>query len=456
MIKGNDLGKDSILRLVINLAIPAMIAQLVNVLYSIIDRMYIGHIPEIGNIALAGIGVCGPIVTLLSSFGTLVGIGGSILVAMSMGEGDNKKAEDILANSFLLLIIFSGVLTIVFLILKEKLIIWFGASDVTFQYANTYLTIYTAGTFFALMALGLNYFINCQGFAFAGMCTVVIGAISNIILDAVFIFGFNLGVAGAAYATVIAQMISFIFAIAFMYNRKVKIKIKFRNYSLGIIKKILSIGMSPFIILATDSFIIIAMNSVLQRYGGPEQGDFLVSCVTIVQSYFLLITGPLIGISGGTQALISYNYGAGDSKRVKKSERFILLIALIFTTSMFLISQFLPQVFIRLFTDVPDYIEFCTWGIKVFTLGVIPMAFQYVFVDGLTALGRVKTALTLSLTRKGLYVVSTLMLPIIYSATSAFYAQPIADITSATITTVVFLLIFNKHLQKRVEKIQNT
>jgi len=218
MKKVNDLRHDSIRSLVIRLAIPSMIAQLVNVLYSIIDRMYIGNIPEVGDVALAGAGVCGPIVTLLSSFGTLVGLGGSILMAMRLGEKKKKEAEQILSNSFLLLVLFSLTLTVFFLLIKDYLLIQFGASEVTFTYANTYMTIYTLGTFFALLSIGLNYFITCQGFSLISMSTVLIGAVTNIILDFVFIFIFHTGIAGAAWATVIAQMLSCAFAISFLFG----------------------------------------------------------------------------------------------------------------------------------------------------------------------------------------------------------------------------------------------
>ena len=225
MKRANDLGRDPILSLVFRLTIPAMLAQLINVLYSIIDRMFIGHIPEVGDIALAGVGVCGPIVTLLSSFGTLVGIGGSIMMATTMGRGDNEGAKKILANSFLLLVIFSGSLTTIFLLTKQQMIYMFGGSPVTFEYANTYLTIYTLGTFFALMALGLNYFINCQGFSVNGMITVVIGAVSNIILDAVFVLILGWGVAGAAWATVISQFFSCMYTLVFLFGHRVPVRI---------------------------------------------------------------------------------------------------------------------------------------------------------------------------------------------------------------------------------------
>ena len=447
-----DLGKDRIPILVLKLAIPSMIAQFVTVLYSIIDRMFIGNIKEIGDAALAGVGVCGPIVTLLTSFGTLIGLGGSILMSMRMGAGRKKQAESILAHSFAMLVLFSAVLTILFLVSKKYLLNWFGASPVTFPYADAYLTIYTAGTFFALMAFGLNYFITCQGFPAVGMITVLIGAVTNIILDPIFIFLLDMKVAGAAIATVIAQFASCAFAFCFLIGKKVPIRItllKKQSFSPVIVQKILTLGISPFLILATDSVIIIVLNSVLQKFGGPSEGDILITCATIVQSFMMLITGPMLGISSGTQAILSYNYGAKEIKRVKKAEKYILILCLCFTTLMFVLSRIVPQYFIHIFTKDPLQLELCTWGIGVFTLMIIPLSFQYVFVDGFTALGRSKTALFLSLSRKGNYMLFTILLPIFFGARSAFYAQPIADGIAAIMATVGFLLIFNKHLEKR-------
>lgn len=444
-----DLGKDPVSSLVLRLAIPAMIAQFVNVLYSIIDRMYIGHIPKIGALALAGVGVCGPIVTLLLSFGTLVGLGGSILLGIRMGERDLPKARQILSNSFLMLCGFSVILTVAFLFMKDHLLIWFGASEITFPYADTYMTIYTAGTFFALMAAGLNYFINCQGFPVAGMTTVLIGAISNIILDSVFIFLFHMDVAGAAIATVISQMASCTFALLFLFSKKVHVRISFGNYSRRLMLNIIYLGMSPFLILATDSILLIVMNTVLQKYGGPKQGDMLITCATIVQSYMLLITSPMIGISGGTQAIISYNYGARQTQRVKKTVRTNLVLMLMFTTFMFILSRFIPGSFVRLFTSSEEYMDFSVWGIKIFTMMIIPLSFQYVFVDALTALERTKTALSLSVLRKLLYVAGTITLPLFFQASAAFYAEPLSDFVSAVVSTAAFLLIIDRHLKKR-------
>ena len=430
-----------------------MIAQFVNVLYSTVDRMFIGNIREIGDVALAGVGVCGPIVTLLTSFGTLIGLGGSILMAMRMGAGRKKQAENILAHSFLLLVIFSALLTLIFLLVKDYLLNWFGASPATFPYADSYMTIYTIGTFFALMAVGLNYFITCQGFPGAGMMTVIIGALTNIVLDPVFIFGFHMGVAGAAIATVIAQFVSCAFAFRFLTGKKIPIKItllKRKYFSPVIVSRILTLGISPFLILATDSVILIVLNTVLQTYGGPKEGDLLITCATIVQSYMMLITGPMLGISSGTQAILSYNYGAKNIARVKSAEKYILLLCLCFTTIMFLVSRTIPEYFISIFTRDPAQIDLCVWGIRVFTMMIIPLSFQYVFVDGFTALGRSKTALFLSVFRKGDYMLFTMVLPIFFGARSAFYAQPLADGIGAVMSSIAFLLIFKKHLEKRM------
>lgn len=437
-----DLGTTPMKRLVLQLALPSMAAQFVNVLYSIIDRMYIGHISGDGALALAGAGVCGPVVTLLTSFGTLVGIGGSITMGIRLGEKSEKKARQVLANSFLMLCIFSLLLTVSFLLLKDQLLMLFGASD---------------ATFFALMATGLNYFINCQGFPLVGMTTVFIGAIANIILDPVFIFALHMGIAGAAIATVISQFLSCAFAMLFLFGKnpgkKVPIRITFGQYSSRVMKRIIALGFSPFLILATDSLILIIMNAVLQKYGGAEQGDMFITCATIAQSYLLLITSPMIGISGGTQAILSYNYGAKDIRRVKSAEKNILGVMLIFTTLMFFLSRIVPQYFVRLFTTDQTYMNFSVWAIRTYTLMIIPLSFQYVFVDGLTALECPKTGLALSVFRKSLFVLSAVILPQFFSARSAFFAEPVCDGISSVISTITFLLIIEKHLQKRLHAV---
>jgi len=440
----NALGEMPMARLVLKLAGPAMIAQLVSVLYNIVDRMYIGNIPQIGNIALAGVGVCGPIVTLLNSFGPLVGLGGSILLAMHLGEKSEEKAKKVLSNSFLMLISLSIALTIAFLLMKERMLYWFGASDVTFPYADTYLTIYTFGAFFALLGLGLNYFITCQGFSGVGMATILTGSVANIILDPIFIFGFDMGVAGAAVATVLSHIISCTLILLFLFGKKVTTKITFGGYDLQTMGRILKIGFPPFLILASDSVLLIVMNAMLQRYGGALQGDLMITCATISQSYLMLITYPLGGITAGTQGIIAYNYGARNIARVRSAFKHILGLAILFTSTMFVISQVIPQHFVRLYTDLPDYTELSVWAIRVTTLAAVPLSFQYTAVDGLTGMGATKIALCMSAFRKTLYVILTVCLPLAFDAKSVFYAEALAAAASSIFATTLFFLTFNR------------
>lgn len=447
MKKTNDFGRDSIPLLVLKISIPFMFAQFVNVLYSIVDRIYVGNIPVTGADALAGVGVCAPIVTLLSSFGALFGIGGSVLFSVRLGAGDEKNARKVLANSFVLLIIASLALTLLFLITKGWLLNWFGASEVTFPYADTYLTIYTAGTFFALLSTGMNYFITAQGFPLLGMATTLIGAVINIILDPVFIFLLDMDVAGAAMATVLAQMSSCAFVLCTLRRKKMRIRLGIVKPDLQAGKQIVKIGFSPFLIMATDSIIIIALNAVLQYYGGAEYGDTLITAATIVQSYMLLITSPMLGITGGSQPLISFNYGANRPDRIRKTFFWVLMLCVCFTAVMFLISRFMPQYFVRIFTSDPEYAELAVWGIKIFTLMIVPLSFQYVIVDGLTALGMTKISLSLSLLRKGIYFGATCVLPIFFAARSAFYAEPVSDGLAACLSCLVFFFIYRKYLR---------
>lgn len=428
-------------KLVLSLAIPSMIAQFVNVLYSIVDRMFVGQIPEIGNQALAAIGVCGPIVTLLSSFGTLVGIGGSVWLSIRLGQKEHEKASVILYNSFVLLVAISLVLTFIFILLKNNLIVWFGASEQLYGYANTYLTIYTFGTFFALMAIGLNYFITCQGYAKIAMTTVIIGAFTNIGLDFLLVKVMNYGVAGAAVATVIAQVCSGLFAICFLRSKFSTIRIEKKPLDFDVVKRIVRLGFSPFVIIASDSIIIIVMNAVLQHYGGPQRGDILISAITVAQSYFLLITGPLIGITSGTQAIISYNYGAMNANRIKEAFKYILMLAVGFCVLMFIISLCFSNVFVLMFTDDIQTMPIANRAIRIFSSGIIFMAFQYVIVDGITALSNVKVSLGLSMNRKVIYLLATLLLPVFLGVEMTFYAQPIADVLSSLVSIFIFLRV---------------
>lgn len=444
----NDFGNDSVPGLVLRTSIPFMFAQFVNVLYSIVDRIYIGNIPQIGDVSLAGAGICAPVITLLSSFATLIGIGGSVLFSMRLGAKDQEKAKNLLGTSFSMLLVFSAALTILFLLLKAPLLQWFGASKTTFPYANTYMTIYTLGTFFALLSMGMNYFITAQGYPGLGMATTLIGAVVNIVLDPVFIFLLHMNIAGAALATVLAQLSSCVFVLLTLKQKKMPIPLTLAPIRRSTAVRILKMGFSPFLILATDSVIIIALNAVLQHFGGPEYGDTLITCATIVQrSYMLLITSPMLGITEGSQPLISFNMGAGKVERIRKIVLCVLLLCIGFTTFMFLLSRFVPQYFVRIFTQNPEYASLSVWGIQVFTLGVIPLSFQYVFVDALTAMSLTKLSLFLSLLRKSEYFAATCLLPLFFAARMCFYAEPIADTLCFFSSSLAFFLIYKKYLK---------
>lgn len=449
MVMENDLGKDNVWQLVWRIAIPSMLGQFVSVFYSIVDRMYIGNIPNVGDLALAGVGVCGPVVTMVGSVAFLVGIGGSPLMSISMGEKNMDKARKILANCFLMICVLSVLLMVVVLPLRKPMLMLFGASDITYPYADAYFTTYMFGTVFALIANGMNQFVICQGFAKVGMKSVVLGAVLNIVLDPIFIFWLDMGVMGGALATVISQMASAIYVLRFLFSYVVPVRITFGEYDLKIVAKVLSMGFTPFLIIALDNAMIIAMNAVLQQYGGAERGDFLVTCATIVQSFMLVVTMPLGGITGGTQTILGYNYGARQTERVKKAQKYIILLCIAYTSMMFVAARILGPAFVRLFTQDTALAQKAVWAIGVCTLAIIPLGVQYEMVDGFTAIGKVSISLPLSFWRKLVYFVALFALPAIWGADAIFYAEPISDILGPFTTMVVYAFAMNKILQKR-------
>lgn len=449
MSRENNLGTDAMQGLVVRLAIPAMLAQFINVLYSIVDRIFIGNIPKIGEMALAGVGICGPIVTLITSFSIWIGIGGSPLMSIKMGENNRKEAERIMANCFLMMIIMALAITLIIICFKKPLLMLFGASEVTFPYANTYMTIYTIGSLFAILSMGMNTFIICQGYSKIAMISVVIGAICNMILDPVFIFGMDMGVAGAAVATVLAQVVSCIFVLLFLFGSRPPVRITFGGYDKTLMKRILLTGLSPFIIVALDSGLIIAMNMVLQHYGGPGYGDQLVTCHTIAQSFFLMITLPMGGMTGSTQPILGFNYGACQMDRVRSGQKYTLYLCLIFTVVMMIAAHLLSPYFVRLFTHDPQYMDLSVKAIKIMTLMIIPLAVQYTIVDGFTGLSAVKYAISLSMFRKTLYFVCMVVFPLLWGIENVFFAEPFVDLISALVSITVYWKCMGKLLQAR-------
>ncbi|MEG0780835.1 MAG: MATE family efflux transporter [Oscillospiraceae bacterium] len=445
----NDLGRDEIKRLVLRIALPSMLAQFVSVLYSIVDRIYIGNIPGIGTLALAGVGICGPVVTMVGSFAFLVGVGGAPLMSIAMGEKNLEQAKKILANCFLLLCVCSVLVMGLLYPLREPMLRLFGASDTLLPYADIYFSIYLTGTVFALLSLGLNQFIICQGFAKVGMQSVVLGAILNIVLDPIFIFALHLDVAGAAIATVLSQLASCIYVLCFLFRRDIPVRITFRGYSARIMGKVLGLGLTPFVIIAMDNLMIIVMNAVLQQYGGPARGDFLITCATIAQSFMLLVTMPLGGITGGTGTILSYNYGARQASRVRAAQRSIFLLCIAYTALLFVLARTAGPLFIRLFTTDGAVAKQTLWAIGVCTLAIVPMGIQYGIVDGFTALGKMSLSLPLSFFRKTVYFVALFLLPYFFGADMTFYAQPISDVIAPVVTVTVYSIAMGRILRRR-------
>lgn len=440
----NDLGHDPVRSLVLRIAIPSMLAQFVSVLYSIVDRMYIGNIPQVGDLALAGAGICGPIVTMIGSVASLVGMGGSPLMSISMGQKEMQKAKEILSTGFVMLLA-GAVLLLAFLMpVRRQMLLFFGASEVTLPYAMDYYTMYLAGTFFALLSLGLNQFIIAQGFARVGMCSVLLGAVSNIILDPVFIFLFGMGVGGAAAATVLSQLASALFVLRFLRQKDIPVRLSFRGFRWKLMKKILAIGMTPFLIIALDNVMIIVMNMVLQHYGGAGQGDMLITCATIAQSFMLIVTMPLGGISAGTQSILGYNYGAGNMDRVKSAQKYIILLCVLYASLMFLMARLLGESFVSLFTRDAGVAENAFRAIRICTLSIVPLGVQYAIVDGFTGMGKVQISLPLSFFRKGVYFAVLFLAPALWGAGAAFYAETVSDLIPPVVSAVVYFVVMKK------------
>ena len=447
-----NLGKAPVRTLVLQLAIPSMTAQFVNVLYSIIDRMYIGHISENGALALAGAGICGPIVTLLTSFGTLVGIGGSITMGIRMGEKNHKKAEQVLANSFLMLSVFSVLLTVSFLLLKDKLLMLFGASGATFPFANTYLTIYTTGTFFALMATGLNYFINCQGFPLVGMFTVLIGAGCNILSDPIFIFGFHMGIAGAAWATVIGQIVSGIMVILYLRKFKtVDLTLKRLKPHPHYIGRIVSLGMAPFFNQVSMMVVQIVMNNVLIRYGAKSSygSDIPLACAGIITKINMIFFSINIGISQGLQPIISYNYGAKKLDRVREAYLKAAISATIISTVSFICFQLFPRQIIGIFgSESEAYFRFAEKFFRIFLFCTFINGLQPITANFFTAIGKANRGIFLSLTRQVIFLLPLMIiLPIFFGIEGVMFSAPIAD-GFAAVCAITFAVKELKSFQK--------
>ena len=415
-----------------------MFAQFVNVLYSIVDRIYIGNIPVIGGDSLAGAGVCAPIITLLSSFAALIGIGGSVTFSVKLGAGDKKSAQRILANSFSMLLIFSAVLTVVFLLIKDFLLNWFGASEVTFPYANTYLTIYTLGTFFALVSMGMNYFITAQGFPFLGMATTLIGAVVNIVLDPIFIFGLHMGMRGAALATIIGQIVSFCISLRYMFHFKtIRLTKESFHMTRRHIENIFKFGASACFNQIAMTIVQIVLNNTLSHYGAQSVygGDIPLACAGIITKVNMIFMSFVIGISQGIQPIIGFNYGAEKYERVRKSYLLALGTATVLSGIAFFCFKVFPRQIISVFGSGSElYFQFSERYFRIYMFLTLINGIQPVTSNFFNSIGKSQLGVFMSLTRQILFLLPLIVIfPLFMGIDGVMYAGPIADAAAAIV-----------------------
>ncbi|MDU4862806.1 MAG: MATE family efflux transporter [Terrisporobacter othiniensis] len=450
--KSIDLGKGSISKLLYTLAVPTIIGQLVNLLYNVIDRIFIGRMAN-GDIAMAGVGVAMPIILLVSAFAMLFAAGGAPLSAIEMGKQDNDKAEEIMSNCFSMLISGGIILTILFLVFKEPILWAFGASNATIGYGLDYLSIYLIGTIFVQISLGMNLFINTQGFTKIGMFTVIIGAIINIVLDPILIFGFGMGVKGAALATIISQGISAIFVLKFLFGKKsiLKIRKKYLKLNKKLALSIVALGVAPFIMQATESLVLVSLNNQLLKYGG----DLAVGAMTIMSSIMQVIMMPLMGLTQGAQPIISYNFGAKEMDRVKKTFKLLFIICVSYSAVMVSLIMIFPEFFVSIFNNKPELVEITSWAMKIYFVGMCLFGAQIACQQTFLALGQAKTSLIIAMLRKVVLLVPLIfILPMFIEdgLTAVLLAEPIADIIAIISTVIIFGLFYKKTFNNIDEK----
>ncbi len=448
------LGQESIGKLLFKLALPAITAQIINLLYNVVDRIYIGRMEGVGALALTGVGVCLPLIMVNSAFAMLAGSGGAPRASMYLGKGEHKNAQKTLGNALFITLVCASITTLVYVIFGRELLMLVGASENTIGYAYDYLSIYSLGCIFVQITLGLNLFITAQGFAKISMLTVVIGAVLNIILDPIFIFVFDMGVKGAALATIISQFVSALWILRFLTGKKatLKINLKYLKPNAKIILPICALGLSPFIMNITESLLSITFNTSLMRYGG----DLAVGAMAILASVMQIAFLPLIGLTQGAQPIISYNLGAGNLMRVKKAFKLLLISCMAFSFTFFIILQLFPEVFVIIFNSDPELIQFASSALKVYTAGIWILGITIACQNTFLALGNAKSSLFLALLRK-----IFLLIPLIYilpnffedKTFAVFLAEPVADITAGLVTAILFGLQFKKLLNQPTKSV---
>lgn len=444
-----DMGTGSIPKLMVNLAIPAVVAQLINMLYNIVDRIYIGHIPNAGASALTGVGLFLPILMMINAFAMLAGSGGAPRAAIAMGKNDKDGAQKIMGNCFSVLLIFAVILTVSGYAFAPQLLKLFGASDVTLPYALSYARIYMVGTVFVMIVMGMNPFITTQGFAKFSMITTVVGAVCNIILDPILIFGCRMGVQGAAVATVISQAISAVWVLFFLKGKKTILRLTLPNMKIlpEVILPCLALGISTFVMLSTESILNISFNSSLSRYGG----DVAVGAMTIISSCNQLVTLPLQGICQGGQPIMSYNFGAGKKERVKQAFRCQFLSCTGYAVLMWLLLLFVPQVFAGIFSSDSALIDYTVWSMRIYMAGILSTGIQISCQQTFMALGQAKISLLMACLRKLVLLIPLIfILPHIFAnqVFGVFVAEPVSDIIAACVTATMLFRRLDRILEK--------
>ena len=449
----NDFSQGSIARNILNLALPMTLAQLINVLYSVVDRIYIGHIPHVSADGLTGVGLALPVITVITAFANLFGMGGAPLCSIARGEHEEERAENVMGNSFTLLLISGAVLMTVCLMFREPILYLFGASDVTYPYADQYITIYLLGTLFVMTSLGMNNFINAQGFGKTGMLTVLLGAVLNIILDPILIFGFDMGVSAAAVATVISQGASSLWVFRFLTGKKALLKIKRKSMRLKkkLVREITLLGTSGFVMSVTNGLVQIVCNAVLSRHGG----DLYVGIMTVINSVREIINMPLTGLTSGAQPVIGYNYGAGRPDRVKAAVKFMTAWSILFSIVVWAVIFFEPRFFMNLFTQETELIQEGIPAMRIYFCGIFMMALQFAGQSTYVALNRPKQAVFFSLFRKVIIVVPlTVALPLVggLGTSGVFLAEPVSNVIGGTACFVTMLITVWPTLKNDKEK----
>lgn len=443
------LGTAPVGKLLFKLAVPTVIAQLINMLYNIVDRIYIGHIPEVGDLALTGVGVCMPVIMIVSAFAALISSGGAPRASIFMGKQDMESAEKTLGGCFGLQLVISAILTTVLLIWNRDFLLAFGASENTIEYAVDYMSVYAIGTVFVQLTLGMNAFITAQGFTKISMLSVIVGAVANIILDPIFIYGFGMGVSGAAWATIISQALSCAWVISFLCSKGSLLKLRPKNFIVSpkIVLPCIALGTATFIMQASESVISVCFNSSLLDYGG----DIAVGAMTILTSVMQFAMLPPQGIAQGAQPILSYNYGAKNADRVKQTYHLLLKTCLIYSVTVWALVMLFPRVFVAIFNSKPELVAFASSALRIYFAGMVLFGIQIACQMTFVSLGRALSSVTVAIVRKFL-----LLLPLIYimphlasdPTVGVYMAEPIADVIAVTFTAILFAFQFKKALKK--------